>query len=112
MTDDDPMALRDSLDIVVRGLRPGGASGANGTPAGAAAIGAVFERWDEAVGEVVAAHARPVRLDGDRLVVEVDDPAWATQFQFFAATVRQRLGEVAGAVIGEIDVRVRGVGRR
>ena len=40
---------------------------------------AVFSRWDEIVGTALAAHLRPVRVDGRALVVTVDHPAWATQ---------------------------------
>ena len=46
------------------------------------------------------------KLDGDRLVVEVDDPAWATQLRFLEGTMRTRLAEVAGASIERIEVRV------
>lgn len=101
--DDDPIVLSDSLQAVVRSLRPSEPDRAVATPA---AVAGVFGGWDEAVGQVVAGHARPVKLDGTRLTVEVDDPAWATQFQFFADTVRVRLREVAGVVVEDIDVRV------
>jgi predicted nucleic acid-binding Zn ribbon protein len=70
-------------------------------------MGGVFGRWAEAVGDAVASHVTPVRLDGTRLVVEVDDPAWATQLRFLEATLKQRLLEVAGATIETIEARVR-----
>ena len=101
---DEPISLGESLTGVVRSLRGPGSTGA--APA-AAAIGGVFGRWDEAVGPVVAAHAQPVKLDGTRLVVEVDDPAWATQLRFLEADLRTRLIEVTGAVVEQFDVRVR-----
>lgn len=66
----------------------------------------VFGRWDEAVGEQVAAHVKPVKLDEGVLVVEVDDPAWATQVKFLTPTITQRLGEVAGVLVERIEVRV------
>jgi predicted nucleic acid-binding Zn ribbon protein len=70
-------------------------------------MGGVFGRWVEAVGDVVAAHVQPVKLDGARLVVEVDDPAWATQLKFLEVDLRNRLREVTGARIEQFDVRVR-----
>lgn len=57
-------------------------------------------------GRAVAAHVQPLRLDGSTLVVEVDDPAWATQMRFLESTLRARLAEVAGASIERIEVRV------
>ncbi len=101
-----PVRLTDSLDGVVRALRDEPVSGAP-TDDGVAAMGGVFGRWDLAVGPSVAAHVRPVRLDGARLIVEVDDPAWATQLRFLEATLRRRLAEVAGAHIDVVEVRVR-----
>ena len=69
-------------------------------------MGGVFGRWEEAVGVAVALHVQPVKLDGTTLVVQVDDPAWATQLKFLEGTLRTRLLEVAGATIERIDVRV------
>ena len=69
-------------------------------------MGGVFGRWEEAVGAAVAAHVQPVKLDGEVLVVEVDDPAWATQIRFLESTLRERLRDVAGAVVERLEVRV------
>lgn len=102
---DDPIPLGESLTGVVRSLR--GPVAAKSPMSSAAALGGVFGRWDEVVGAVVAAHVQPVRLDGVRLVVEVDDPAWATQLKFLESDLRVRLAEVAGARIEHFDVRVR-----
>ena len=101
----EPIRLGDSLHQVVRELRP-----ERGPGAPAAAMGGVFGRWEEVVGEAVAAHVQPVKLDGTTLVVRVDDPAWATQLRFLEETLRRRLLEVAGAHIERIEVRV-GPGR-
>lgn len=97
------MRLGDSLHEVMRSLRPD--TEGRRQPA-ASTIGGLFGRWDEAVGPAVASHVQPVRLDGTTLVVEVDDPAWATQLKFLEATLRTRLAEVAGATVERIDVRV------
>ncbi len=104
MRRDEPVRLGDSLADVVKSLRP---DDQRRTPqAPAAVMGGVFGRWEEAVGAAVAAHVQPVKLDGTTLVVEVDDPAWATQLRFLEGTMRTRLAEVAGASIERIDVRV------
>jgi predicted nucleic acid-binding Zn ribbon protein len=104
--------LRDALSGVVSSLkpeapeRPGGRSG--GVAAGS--LGGLFRGWTEAVGEQVAAHVRPVVLDGGRLVVEVDEPAWATQLQFLERDLLDRVRPlVAPAPLTSLDVRVRGV---
>ena len=119
-TESDPMPLATSLDGVVRSLQ-----GGTPTRAGAAqAIGGVFGRWSEIVGDAVAAQVQPVRLgtadveitfcrlDSGRLVVEVADPAWATQIRLLAGTVCQRINDVTGTVVDAIDVRVAGPRRR
>ena len=60
----------------------------------------------DAVGENVAAHVRPVRLDQGVLTVEADDSAWATQVKFLSGTISARLAEVANVQVSRIDVRV------
>lgn len=103
MAANEPVSLGESLRSVVSSLRPDDSRQQNTSMA---AIGGVFNRWDEAVGAAVAAHVQPLRLDGATLVVEVDDPAWATQMRFLESTLRDRLAEVAGASIERIEVRV------
>ncbi len=110
---DEPMAITDSLTSVVRGLRPDPALGQPGSTAPSARqLGGVFGRWEETVGSAVAAHVRPLRLDGDVLVVEVDDPGWATQLRLLETTMRDRLTEVVGLTVSRIEVRVAGRRRR
>jgi predicted nucleic acid-binding Zn ribbon protein len=99
---DEPKPLGDSLQEVLRSLRPEDRR----PQASASAMGGVFGRWDDAVGPVVAAHVQPVKLDGTTLVVEVDDPGWATQLKFLETNLKQRLAEVAGATVERIEVRV------
>jgi predicted nucleic acid-binding Zn ribbon protein len=99
MMSDDPVPLTDALDGVLRSLRG---------PARAEVRG-VFGQWEEAVGETVAAHVRPVRLERGVLLVEVDDPAWATQVRLLEDQLRTRLHDVSGVAVERIDLRV---GRR
>jgi hypothetical protein len=50
---------------------------------------------------------QPVKLDGTRLVVEVDEPAWATQLKFLEADLRARLHTTIGATVEHFDIRVK-----
>ena len=78
---EDPTPLTSSLDDVLRSLR---------RPGLRATVG-VFANWDEIVGPHVAAHAQPVSPIDGRLVVEVDQPGWATQLRFLEADLVSRL---------------------
>jgi predicted nucleic acid-binding Zn ribbon protein len=102
MNSRDPIPISSSLDGVMRSLRG---------PSRAAASG-LFGRWAEAVGDQVAAHVRPVKLDEAVLMVEVDDPAWATQVKFLSPMIIERLMSVAGVRIERIEVRVERRGAR
>lgn len=95
---EDPIPIGESLDAVVRSLH-----GPDRRQ-----VGGLFGRWDEIVGPQVAAHARPVRLDRGVLVVEVDDPAWATQLRLLSGRLRERLAADAGVMVTELQVRVAG----
>ena len=67
----------------------------------------VFARWPELVGEAVAAHVTPIRLDAGSLVVEVDDPGWATQMKFLEGELLGRLAGVLATPIERLEIRVR-----
>lgn len=96
MSHDDPVPISESLDGVVRSLRGPSRK----------AVGGVFGHWTDAVGAQVADHVRPLKIDGGVLVVEVDDPAWATQVKLLTPMIIERVAEVAGADIDKIEVRV------
>ena len=102
MTSRDPVPISSSLDGVMRSLRG---------PTRQAA-GGLFGRWTEAVGEQVAQHVRPVKLDGGVLTVEVDDPAWATQVKFLSGMITERLQTIADVTVDRIEVRVERRGAR
>jgi predicted nucleic acid-binding Zn ribbon protein len=75
----------------------------------ATSMGAVFTRWDDAVGPAIAAHARPIGLADGVLTVAVDEPGWATQLRYLKNDLVARLAEVAGpGVVGRIELRVEG----
>ena len=63
--------------------------------------------WAEVVGPAVASHAVPVTFQHGRLLVRVDDPAWASQLRWMEQQVLTRLRALPGydkAVALEIRV--------
>lgn len=93
----DPRPLSSGIDRLLSSLR-GGSRQTTVT---------VFSRWTELVGEPVAAHVRPVKLDRGTLVVEVDDPAWATQMKFLEGDVLARLNTGATQPVERLEIKVR-----
>ncbi len=92
----DPVPITASIDSIMSSLR-----GSDRVQ-----IGGVFGRWVDAVGDNIADHVRPVRLDQRVLTVEVDEAAWATQVKFLSANIIQRLHDVAGVDVDRVEVRV------
>ena len=59
------------------------------------------------VGEALAARTRPLRIDGERLVLAVDEPAIATHVRFLQAELLARLAELLGpGRVTALDLRV------
>jgi predicted nucleic acid-binding Zn ribbon protein len=83
---DEPAPIGASLDRVLRSLR---------APA-ARTVKTVFTEWPALAGPQLAAHAQPVALRDGELVVEVDDPAWASQLRWLEPELRSRLGALPG----------------
>ena len=95
---DEPKPISDGLDRVLRGL---------GNP-GVAAVRTVFSDWEELVGSETAAHAKPVSLDGQCLVVAVDESGWATRFRYEQAGLLERFAaELGKGVVTRIEVFMR-----
>jgi len=87
----------ESLDAVMRGLGAPEASG----------VHLVFDRWSEVVGEALAARTRPLRIDGGRLVLSVDEPAIATHVRFLQGELLARLETLLGpGRVTALDLRV------
>ena len=70
-----------------------------------AEVGGIFGRWEEAVGDYVARHARPSRFEDGVLVIDVDEPR-VTEIEFRTEEISQRLRDVAQVTINQIEVRV------
>lgn len=73
----------------------------------ATSVRGVFGAWEELVGEAVAAHVHPVKLDRSTLVVEVDDPHWATEMRFLEATLCGNISRHTTTPVTSIEVRVK-----
>ena len=64
-----------------------------------------WNRWDEVVGEDLAARCEPVRLAGGTLVVRAESQVWATQLRYMLPQLQARAEEFLGQ--GAVrDVRV------
>jgi predicted nucleic acid-binding Zn ribbon protein len=81
---------------------------------GRLAAARVVARWPEVVGDAVAVHCRPSRLDDDgTLQVVADSAAWATQLAYLKGTLLDRLAAVCGpGLVRTIQVRTDGGRRR
>ncbi len=51
----------------------------------------IFSVWEEIAGPAVAKHSRPVRLNGDILYIEVDDPIWLSQLRYMKQDMLQKI---------------------
>lgn len=74
-------------------------------------VAGVFGEWESIVGEQIAAHVSPVMIKDARLVVTVDDPAWATQTKFLESEIAQKVSQATKMTIHGIEVRVKRPGR-
>jgi predicted nucleic acid-binding Zn ribbon protein len=74
----------------------------------ASMVAAIFGRWSEIVGDGVAEHVRPLRIDRDTIVLGADHPAWATQMRHLGPQVLERIREACGGsgAPERIEVRV------
>lgn len=94
----EPRTIDGSLEALSRRL---GLEGAHG-------VGKLFSGWSEIVGEAMAEHVQPVRIDRSALVVTVDHPAWATQVRRLGDNLLDRVAAVAGLERPDrLEIRVR-----
>ena len=70
-------------------------------------VAGLFNHWEELVGASLAAHVRPVHVDGHTLVLETAEPAWATQIRFLGADIVAKIAErLPDASIEVVKVRI------
>jgi predicted nucleic acid-binding Zn ribbon protein len=92
-----PVPLREALEAVIGGL---------GAPSVDAVV-LVHDRWADVVGDEVAPHATIVGIDGSRLVVAADGPAWASHLRWAEPEIVERIRAILGrSEIDSITVRV------
>ena len=96
---DGPVPLSEALGAVASQLGAGHAD----------VVRTVFGEWESLVGSAVADHVRPIRVDGDTLVVSADHSAWATQMRQLAPEILARVAAACGArhAPDRLEVRVR-----
>ena len=71
-----------------------------------AAVGSVFGRWEQIVGEALAAHTRPGGFADGELLVIADSTAWATQVRLLRAQLIRRLNsELGDGTVTGVKVR-------
>jgi predicted nucleic acid-binding Zn ribbon protein len=65
----------------------------------------VFGAWEKVVGEDIAKHSRPVKLDAGVLTVEAESTAWATQLRMLAASLLRNIAsEVGHNVVTKLNI--------
>ncbi len=67
----------------------------------------IWQVWEDAVGAVVARHARPSWIKDRRLRVTVSDPVWLQELRFQEQEIRERLNERLGKeIVKKIEFRM------
>jgi predicted nucleic acid-binding Zn ribbon protein len=61
-----------------------------------AAEATVFGDWEKVVGEEVAVHCRPVKLENGELTIEAESTAWATQLRLLARKLLIQIARQVG----------------
>ncbi len=57
----------------------------------------IFGQWERAVGEVIARHAHPVAMQGKKLTLVVDSPAWMQQLSLLKPEIKEKLNRTLGS---------------
>jgi hypothetical protein len=83
---EDYGAIHEALEAVTRRL---GLSFARET-------GAVWSRWTEVVGPVIASHAQPSSLRRGVLRVRTESPVWATEIGYLSEEIRDKINRMLG----------------
>jgi predicted nucleic acid-binding Zn ribbon protein len=96
-TGPEPRLVKDSLPRLAQRF------GAPAPPV----LTALFARWEEIVGPLVAAQAWPLRVADGVLRIGVEQPGWATQLTFLAPElVRQVVAATGDTSVQKIEVKV------
>jgi predicted nucleic acid-binding Zn ribbon protein len=96
-TQRDPQRLGRALDRLMGTLRAPSVD----------VLDTIFTRWAEIVGEDVAAHCRPLSIDGNTLIIAAEDSTWASELRWLEKDVLARVAEVSKSDgITTVNVRV------
>ncbi len=72
-----------------------------------ALLAKIINLWPSVVGERMNAHAKPVKIDGNELIVSVDHPVWATEIRMQNSRIVSRLeSELKSPLINRLKVHV------
>jgi len=58
----------------------------------------VWDIWQEAVGDVIAANTRPAAFKGNLLIVNATSSSWLQQLRFLKPEILQKVNHVLGNV--------------
>jgi len=65
-------------------------------PKAAAGVARVFQLWERAVGEIIAANAKPAAFKDKILLVHVNSSPWLHQLQFLKEDIIKKVNAVLG----------------
>jgi predicted nucleic acid-binding Zn ribbon protein len=70
-----------------------------------AAEARLFGDWVAVVGEEIASHCRPVKLENGELTIEAESTAWATQLRLLGNRLLRRVtGDVGGDLVKRLSI--------
>lgn len=69
------------------------------------ANGWIMSNWSKLVGEGIAAHTEPIKIEGHVVFVQCDNSNWATQLRYAQRTILQKIAEKIGPnIITELRI--------
>lgn len=73
---------------------------------------AILSFWNEAVGESIASHTRPIKVYDGRMTVLVESPSWTQELTFLKNRIMERLNKRMGKeVIKDIYFKIGNIER-
>ncbi len=61
--------------------------------------------WEEIVGDRISRRAKPIRIEGDRLIISTVAPPWSNEVSLMRDEIKERILKMTGIKLGEILVR-------
>ncbi len=67
----------------------------------------IFVQWEKTVGSLIAGHAQPVSVRGNKLFLAVDSPAWMQQLSLLRPEIIEKVNAALGRqIIREIGLNI------